>query len=422
VLPDGRVVTVGGEIRTADPVDLTQEPYAPVHDAITSVAGQGWSGPFDEIGTNLTTWYDSAANAWIGTDENRMHYSRWYPTVLTLPDGKMLVASGTPRVVFNTTGSHVVQTETFDPATNVWTENPSSANRSLPTFARLHLTHDGKVLYTGTGQMWNVVGDRSADAATWAVRSVYDPARRTWRDLGAGLIGARSGVFSLPLMQTAPYNRTRILIGGGTVLAPAPTHVATNLTEIVTYKDGKSTTELGPVLNNRRWFTSGILLPTGDILAVNGGNADHTGPGCLGCERAVLQAELFDGARWQPMASAERERTYHSSAILLPDGRVLVGGHAPINDGKPDNTYHDLGFGSNSYYDPSFEIYSPRYLFKGPRPSILAIQNVIPNGGTATASRRAPSTRSCSSICRRRPTTRTPTNEASSSCRTAWDP
>ena len=59
------------------------------------------------------------------------------------------------------------------------------------------------------------------------------------------------------------------------------------------------------------------------------------------------------------MASAKIKRLYHSTALLLPDGRVLSGG-----GGKPPPTN---GTGSDNY---NVEIYSPPYLFTGVRPTI----------------------------------------------------
>jgi hypothetical protein len=72
------------------------------------------------------------------------------------------------------------------------------------------------------------------------------------------------------------------------------------------------------------------------------------------------------------MASAVHGRTYHNTAALLADGRVLVGGHAPIPTGYGSVRTLPGGF-SNNDRDPSFEIYSPPYLFWGPRPAINAV-------------------------------------------------
>lgn len=72
-----------------------------------------------------------------------------------------------------------------------------------------------------------------------------------------------------------------------------------------------------------------MLPPDGTVLAVNGADKDELiAPGI---EIAVRTPELYDPktGRWTAVADQARDRTYHSSAILLADGRVLVGGHAP---------------------------------------------------------------------------------------------
>jgi len=72
----------------------------------------------------------------------------------------------------------------------------------------------------------------------------------------------------------------------------------------------------------------------------------------------------------------------------LPDGSILVGGHAPIDQGyggtgnaAPLDT---LGFAHN-LKDPSFERFFPPYLYAGARPKLNASQAHATWGGTLQA-------------------------------------
>jgi hypothetical protein len=104
-----------------------------------------------------------------------MHYGRWYPSLVTLPDGKILVASGVSKLLkpvypdrpFDS-GTNVKQLELYDPATGRWSVLPESANRSLPLFPRLHLLPNGHVYYDVAGQSFNPFG-QAYDEAFWNV-------------------------------------------------------------------------------------------------------------------------------------------------------------------------------------------------------------------------------------------------------------
>ena len=73
-----------------------------------------------------------------------------------------------------------------------------------------------------------------------------------------------------------------------------------------------------------------VLLPDGTVLAVGGGQQGNFG-------EPVKTAELYDPATgtWRTMATQAGQRTYHSTALLLPDGRVISAGS---NSGKPEQT------------------------------------------------------------------------------------
>ena len=75
----------------------------------------------------------------------------------------------------------------------------------------------------------------------------------------------------------------------------------------------------------------------------------------------MLPTEIWNPATetWTPAAPIAAARNYHSTAMLMPDGTVLVAGGG-----------HPNGLGDPGQY--SAQIYSPSYLFNGPRPTITS--------------------------------------------------
>jgi hypothetical protein len=303
------------------------------------------------------------------------------------------VYSDTPQ----DSGRNERTTETYDPATRTWTDNGSSSARSLPLFPRIHLLPDGNVYYDAGGQVVNPGGE-GYDEVMWNLTSVYDLVSKTWKDQGVPMLGPipvgfRGSSFSvmLPLKPDADgkYTKAQFLSAGGVLGTWPSTYVADDtsvINTVDTTTGDRMTSEATRQLNHRRWYSSGVVLPTGEVFAVNGATTDEVV--FPGSGKPVPQAELYDpeSRTWRPAATDTRNRSYHSSAVLLPDGRVLVGGHAPINTGYGGAS----DFGKDTFgmtapeSDPTFSIYSPPYLFRGPRPVIAGVNPSVPYNQTLT--------------------------------------
>jgi hypothetical protein len=102
-------------------------------------------------------------------------------------------------------------------------------------------------------------------------------------------------------------------------------------------------------MHDKRLNAFGIILPDGKVMVVGGNSTGRF-------DDPVLAPEIFDESaeQWTRLASATVPRGYHSTALLLPDGRVLSAGTTPFG-------HHEL----------RMELFSPPYLFKGARPHIL---------------------------------------------------
>ncbi|KAG6646424.1 aldehyde oxidase GLOX [Carya illinoinensis] len=118
-----------------------------------------------------------------------------------------------------------------------------------------------------------------------------------------------------------------------------------------------------------------LLLPTGDVLIINGAELGTAGwENGADPAKAPIVYRPSEASNWRfsVMNSSQRPRLYHSSAVLLPDGRVLVGGSNP-------HVYYNFT-GVEFPTDLSLEAFSPPYLAAGytpVRPTILTSLNEV---------------------------------------------
>jgi hypothetical protein len=115
-----------------------------------------------------------------------------------------------------------------------------------------------------------------------------------------------------------------------------------------------------------RTFHVETILPDGTVLVTGGGPSTAA----LDTANGALAAELWSPTTeaWTTMAAMQKARLYHSTALLLPDGRVVVGG---------GGRFDPVTLPTDQF---TAEFYSPPYLFKGPRPVISSAPGVLQYG------------------------------------------
>jgi hypothetical protein len=299
----------------------------------------------DGVGEDKASLYSPLSNSW--SPLATMNAGRWYPTNTILASGDVLVLAGT------TTGYGNANTlpQVWQTATSSWRNLSTALQGNYPDWADfypfLYQAPNGRVFAAGPQQTSRYLD--TSGTGTWA-----DVAKSslTYRDYGSSVM----------------YDDGKVLIVGGNPRDPNPAATATVLpsatAEVIDLNAATPAWRPVASMSVGRRHLNATLLPDGKVLATGGsGFAGFDNPA-----GSVLYAETWDPATeaWSIMAGYARYRGYHSNALLLPDGRVLIaGGGHPDPPGGPQ---------------PNLEIYSPPYLFKGARPTITSAPQHVSYG------------------------------------------
>jgi hypothetical protein len=232
----------------------------------------------------------------------------------------------------------------YDPAANTWTQLPG-AQSSIPTqYPHLFVLPDGRVVEVASSE--EVIPTR-----------VLDVASQTWTTVDPNPVDGGSSVMYAP---------GKVMKAGGAwddgrANPSANTYVLDMMQPSPAWRQTAPMAFARVVLNL-------TLLPDGTVLVTGGSsNANVSDPASV-----VYDAELWSPTTetWTAMAPMQVPRLYHHTALLLPDGRVLVAG---------SGRFSGTGPGADQL---SAEIYSPLYLFKGVRPTITSAPATVGYGST----------------------------------------
>ncbi len=311
----------------------------------------------DDRGLDVTNIFDPVSETWA-SGLPKMAKGRWYPTVTTLWDGRMLTVAGR-----DTTSTVVTAPEIWE--NNRWVQLTGST-LVLPYYPRDFVAPNGKVFYAGervTSRWFNPDAVNTKGRGTWSWSSALNHVWPFNRDYGSAVM----------------YDTGKILYAGGggytqwgspDPKAPAPTPTA----EIIDLNLASPTWQNTDPMNFGRRHLNATVLPDGQVLVTGGTSAG----GFNTLSGAVHAAEVWSPktGHWTQLASNTIDRAYHSISLLMPDGTVLHGGSGDAAvPGSPDLYPRQ----TNS------ELFRPPYLFKGARPTITSLsQSTVAYGAKFT--------------------------------------
>ncbi len=272
--------------------------------------------------------------------------ARWYPTVVELGDGRLLTIAG-----YDENRANTRDLEIFNGTSWTRPAAPPEQMPFMPTYPALHLLQDGRLFYSGA----SVYGSKITGPGIWnlannAYQNVPGLPKKALRDQGMSV-----------LLPPAQDQRVMILGGGRTLSSIA----AVSSTAIADLKRASPRYRKAPPMDTGKLYVSAVILPDSTVLQTGGAaSAFESG------RTPVFSTQIFNPRTntWAPAARHKVPRVYHSSALLLPSGRVATFG------GNPKDSW-----------EMRIEIYTPPYLEKGtPRPRITGAPTEIRYGGNYT--------------------------------------
>jgi Domain of unknown function (DUF1929)/PKD domain/Kelch motif len=283
-------------------------------------------------GIRQTHVFNPTTNTWsLGPD---MEFERWYPSVTPLSNGEMLITSG---------GANTPEVR----GTNGALRKLTGAGFGLPNYPWLDVAPNGRTFFSGPSPTM-----RSLDSSGPGAWQSYGNRDNVDRDYGS----------------RAMYDIGKLLVAGGGPSTKSATVIDVNGTS--PDADPTEPMEYGRRQHNLTVLADGGVLATGGL---------SSGADLVDIQHGVYEAELWNPGtgQWSTLAPMQVTRQYHSTALLLPDGRVLSSGGGIC--GACD---------SQGYLAKNAQVFSPPYLFKkdgsgqlAPRPAISSAPSVVNYGG-----------------------------------------
>lgn len=294
------------------------------------------------LGSQQAAIYDPSTGQF--TLQPDMAHGRWYPTLTMLSNGSIMVSSG-----LSETGPTNSTYEIFSESSG-WSQE-YAVPFTPPLYPRMSLLPNGNLFYSGN----------TPNSA------LFNPSTNTWTlnvaTTNYDAIRLYGSTVLLPLTPANNYDPKVMILGGGTTTTPA-----TATTEIIDLGAANPQWVWGPNMSAPRIEMDATILPNGDVLALGGSTNDED------ATTASVNADLYSPSTnsFSPAGTEAFARLYHTVSLLLPDGTVWVAGGNP----------------TQGDYEPHMEIYSPPYLFNSDgslatRPTISSLStNSIGRGSS----------------------------------------
>ncbi|WP_415951975.1 galactose oxidase-like domain-containing protein [Streptomyces sp. KLOTTS4A1] len=300
--------------------------------------------------------FDPVAEKYIKVDP--MNEARWYPTLTTLDDGRILALSGLDDIGQIVPGD---RNEVYDPKTKKWTY--VKQEKQFPTYPAVFLLPNGKLFYSGANAGYGPA-DVGRKPGIWD----FDNDRfTTVQGLSDPTLMETAGTVWLPPAQDEKF----MVVGGGGV---GESQKSSEKTRIIDLKEDKPRFEDGPSFDKGTRYPQASVLPD-DTVLISGGSEDYRGRS----DSNIHEARMYDAKTGDMRRVADPlvGRNYHSGSLLLPDGRVVFFGS--------DSLYGDAANTKPGTFEQRLEIYTPPYLYQGgDRPTLSGGPESIAHGESGT--------------------------------------